>query len=63
MADALRAELAAADAVTGGKGPWLTVSAAYGYQAGTFPRDLSTNSRLVVVPLISPEGCNKSNGT
>lgn len=42
MADALRAELAAAEAVREGKGPWLTVSAAYGHQAGALPRDPST---------------------
>lgn len=35
MADALKAELAAADAVEAGKGPWLTLSASYGHKAGT----------------------------
>eukprot|EP00752_Nemacystus_decipiens_P016769 g15006.t1 len=35
MADALKAELAAADAVKAGKGPWLTLSASYGHKAGT----------------------------
>lgn len=41
MADALKAELAAADAVKAGKGPWLTLSASYGHKAGT----LSSSSR------------------
>ncbi|CAM9817207.1 unnamed protein product [Ectocarpus fasciculatus] len=35
MADALKAELAAADAVRAGEGPWLTLSASYGHKAGT----------------------------
>ncbi|CBJ30639.1 conserved unknown protein [Ectocarpus siliculosus] len=41
MADALKAELAAADAVRAGEGPWLTLSASYGHKAGT----LSSSSR------------------
>lgn len=42
MADSLRAELAAADAVQAGKGPWLTLSASYGHQVGGLSRDPSS---------------------
>lgn len=35
MADSLKAELAAADAVKAGEGPWLTLSASYAHKAGT----------------------------
>ncbi|CAM9845652.1 unnamed protein product [Hapterophycus canaliculatus] len=38
MADSLKAELAAAEAVQAGKGPWLTLSASYAHQAGTSSR-------------------------
>lgn len=37
MAESLRAELEAAEAVQAGKGPWLTVTASYSHQAGSLP--------------------------
>lgn len=37
MAEALRAELAAAEAVQAGEGPWLTVTASFAHQAGRDP--------------------------
>lgn len=38
LAESLRAELAAVDAVKAGEGPWLTVTASYAHQAGALSR-------------------------
>lgn len=40
MAEALRAELTAAEAVQAGQGPWLTVTASFAHQAGRDPTSI-----------------------